>query len=131
MDNNPIHNINYEEIAQAVEKRKEASPDLRTMSDKEIIRQIISERAPQQQESPQPSSGQQKPTENDNLPAYAQNASPKTQEKVNQLIQTTLEKGLEGGIKEAMAQEPFIIDLYHDTLSEILLDELKKKGLLS
>lgn len=135
MNTNPIHHINYEELAQAVHKKRESSPET-SLGDKEALRAVLVERSPnidtnKPSHSTTPSISVDEKAEPQNLPQYAQHVTPEIEDKIHALVATTLEKGLEAGFREAHKEEPFVIDLYHDSLSEKLLGQLKEKGFLS
>jgi hypothetical protein len=131
MDQNIIHNINYPELAQEVKERKEKSPDV---SHKEIVSTIIAEKKAQFQPAPQaPSPNASQPqaaAKSGVLPAYAQDKDPAIKNIIEHLITLTLQKGLDEGISYAQKEDPFILDTYHDALSDVLLDEMKKRKLL-
>jgi len=131
MEPNIIHNINYHELAQEVKTRKEKSPEA---SHKEIISTIVAEKSgpiPVTQVPPpvtsQPASG--KPDDSV-LPAYARGENPNIKNIVEHLVTLTLQKGIEEGISYAKKEDPFILDAYHDSLSDVLLEELKKRKLI-
>ena len=131
MDQNIIHNINYPELAQEVKERKEKSPDV---SHKEIVSTIIAEKKTQFQPAPQASSPIPPPPQAAAkpgvLPAYAQDKDPAVKNVVEHLVTLTLQKGLDEGIAYAQKEDPFILDTYHDALSDVLLNEMKKRKLL-
>ena len=131
MEPNIVHNINYHELAQEVKTRKEKAPEV---SHKEIISTIIAEKGglilAAQIPSPiisQPTPG--KPNDSV-LPEYARGENPNVKNIVEHLITLTLQKGIEEGINYAKKEDPFILDTYHDSLSDVLLEELKKRKLI-
>ncbi|MFA6135762.1 MAG: hypothetical protein WC705_00105 [Candidatus Paceibacterota bacterium] len=135
MDTN--HNINYEEIAQAVQDRIDRNTEVKGLSHKEIISDIIKERMSSLPPAQQPQTTQvtHEPKRDDSkdssfMPDYASASDEKTKSRVYYLIEKTLEKGLTEGLKEAREQDPFILDLYHDSLVDKLSDEMKKRGLI-
>ncbi len=131
MDQNIIHNINYPELAQEVKERKEKAPEV---SHKEIVSTIIAEKRTQFQPTPQaPSPIAPQPQAADKpgvLPAYAQKEDPAVKNVIEHLVTLTLQKGIDEGITYAQKEDPFILDTYHDALSDVLLDEMKKRKLL-
>jgi hypothetical protein len=130
MEPNIIHNINYHELAQEVKERKEQTPEA---SHKEIVSTILAEKGIQprpQAPSPIVSTQSQEKQDDSVLPAYAQKEDPSIKNKVEHLVALTLQKGLEEGIGFAKKEDPFVIDTYHDALSDVLLEEMKKRKLI-
>ena len=129
MDNS----INYEQIAQAVKERRESSLEFQHASHKEVISNILLEhRSSAQQEmsnSQFPISNQNAKTDG-NLPAYADTAPQDTKQKTEDLIQYTFQHGLRAGMSLAIKEDPFVLDLYHDTLTEQLHQQLIERKLL-
>ena len=50
--------------------------------------------------------------------------------KVERLIKLTLEKGLASGVNFAQKEDPYILDLYHDSLADKMLEEMKSRKLI-
>ena len=131
MDSNIVHNINYRELAQEVSAQKEISPKL---SHKEIISNVLEQKGmPPMSSRPVVSAPSVQPiNKNDDsvLPAYAKKSDPSIRNKIQHLISLTLEKGLKDGIDFAKKEDPFVIDAYHDSLSDVLIEEIKKRKLI-
>ena len=130
MEPNIVHNINYHELAQEVKERKEQAPEA---SHKEIVSTILMERGIQAKpQAPSPIIPFQSNQKEDDsvLPAYAKKEDPSIKNKVEHLITLTLQKGLEEGIGFAKKEDPFVIDTYHDALTDILVEEMKKRKLI-
>ncbi len=133
-----MDSINYEELAREVIKQqqnKEQGPQ----NHKEAIVSVLKERTVTEQKSPTFSTTTQYPSTqqtagNDlkerNLPSYAETTSPEIQNKVEELIAHTLDKGLSAGISEVAGLDPFIIDMYHDALAEHVVQQMKERGML-
>ena len=49
---------------------------------------------------------------------------------VESLVEEVFTKGLEKTLKDLTIQEPFIIDAFHDVLTDKIHDELKKRGII-
>jgi hypothetical protein len=139
MDQNIIHNINYQELAQEVSRKKQEMPQA---THKEIVSTIIAQKREQLVSASTEGGGQatslQQVKQDDNnssasvLPNYLQKESSEIKNEVESLIELTLKEGLEKGIAYAVKKEkdPFILDAYHDALSDVLLEELQKRNLL-
>jgi len=65
------------------------------------------------------------------LPAYLEkDGDPQAKQIVEQLALMAFQKGVEDAIKASLSYPPFIIDAFHDSLTEKLTPELKKRNLL-
>jgi hypothetical protein len=127
---NIVHNINYSKLAQEIKARKEIVPGA---PEKEIVSNIISQKISQVEKpvaSSQPQPQPQSQSQSQVLPSYLKDKDPSIKNEVESLVNLTLEKGLEEGIKIASKKDPFILDAYHDALSDVLIEELKKRNLL-
>jgi hypothetical protein len=126
-----IHNINYPELAQEVIAKKEISPEV---SPKEIISDILAKRGTRQPKEsvPQPLNEGATPAKpvTSNLPKYADAQDPAVKSTVEHLITLTLHEGLDKGIEFARKEDPFVLDLYHDSLTDTLHEELIKRKLI-
>lgn len=130
MEPNIVHNINYHELAQEVKERKEQAPEA---SHKEIVSTILAEKGVQAKfQVPSPIVPAQPSQKEDDsvLPKYARGENPNIKNVVEHLVTLTLQKGLEEGIAYARKEDPFVLDAYHDSLTDVLLEELKKRKLL-
>jgi len=123
--------INYREIAQEIVKNKEESPD---KSHRELVKEYVAEKInqiPPQSEISQTVNESAEVKEGGNLPPYAKSAPIESQNIVERLITLTLQKGINEGISAVKKQDPFIIDTYHDALTTIIYEELKRQNLIS
>ena len=103
------------------------------ISHKEIVSNILAEKGVQPQpqvSSPVVSSQPTQKQDDSVLPAYAKKEDPSIKNKVEHLVTLTLQKGLDEGIGFAKKEDPFVIDAYHDSLSDVLIDEMKKRKLI-
>ncbi len=131
MDNS----INYEQLAQAVKERRESSPEFQNASHQEVLSNVLHEHrnaAPEQDDggSSFAKATADKQGQNDGLASYATDAPQDAKQKTENLIQFTFEHGLSAGLSKALHEDPFILDLYHDTLTEKLYNEMKNRNLL-
>ena len=62
--------------------------------------------------------------------SYLDYLDDQTAEVINGLVAQIGTKGITAVINEASAQEPFVIDAFHDALVDKLYDELKTRGLV-
>ena len=49
---------------------------------------------------------------------------------VEELLELSLHKGIEQGLKEARKAGPFMLDAFHDALIDKLYPELQKRGVV-
>ncbi|PIR44052.1 hypothetical protein COV23_01930 [Candidatus Wolfebacteria bacterium CG10_big_fil_rev_8_21_14_0_10_31_9] len=68
--------------------------------------------------------------ESDILPNYLKDSSEEIKLKVEELIDITFKSGIEKAASEASKFGPFIVDAYHDAVSDKLYEELVKRGKL-
>lgn len=69
-------------------------------------------------------------TNSNNGKNYLDFLDPESRQIVEQLVEDVFTKGMEKTFKELEFQEPFIIDAFHDVLTDKLYMELKKRGIL-
>lgn len=128
--------INYEQVAQEIQRKKELAPELQHVPHQEIISSILHEHRAQvtqtnaQQTDQTRSLNGQQTSSDTHLASYAKDAPQDTKQRTEELIQYTFAHGLRAGISKAIHEDPFVLDLYHDTLTEKLFEELKKQKLL-
>lgn len=132
------NSINYEALAQAVQKERRENPEAAHKSDKEILSSILARHA---QEVPSGMAPAQTATSaqvtapaqqrDDSLPSYAKEIPDGAKVSVEHLVAVAFEKGIVASIAQARAaQDPFVMDAFHDALSEKLAVALKARNLL-
>ena len=128
------NSINYEALAQAVQKERAENPDAAQKSDKEILSSILARHA--QEVVPvgavaQTTTATSVTPSDDLLPSYAKEIPDAIKVQVEHLVMLTFEKGIVAGIAQARSlNDPFAMDAFHDALSEKLATHLKERGLL-
>ena len=60
--------------------------------------------------------------------SYLDSLDDESRAEVEQLVEQVFTEGLEKTLKMLEFQEPFIIDAFHDVLTDRIYDELKKRG---
>lgn len=130
--------VNYEELAQEVikQQQKANAQEQAPQSHKEAVISVLREKMIPYQ-IPQSQSAQPQAKQNiaqlqldPNLPEYSATAPEASKQEVKDLIDFTLQKGLAAGIEKAAKSDPFVIDMYHDSLAEHVIAQMKQKGLL-
>ena len=64
------------------------------------------------------------------LPSYLQKAPDEVKLAVERLLDMAWHKGIAAAIKEAAKEGPLFLDAFHDTLTDKLYDEFKRRGLI-
>ena len=117
-----------ERLSQEV-KEKKSLPENKDLPDKEVVRQVI-------QTSVKPDSQTQitvplsDSSEQSVLPDYLKNATPEFKLKVEELVDEVFHKSLEKAIEDAQNSGPFVLDAFHDALTDKLYDELVERKLI-
>lgn len=139
MDSITSNHINYPEIAQAIEKTRLHKPEFKDASDKEVLAHVIKEHSLDTETDVLPtvsqdlksiSVGQINQQGDDMLPEYAQNAPEESRRLVQALVRITFEKGLSHGLSLAKKQDPMVLDMYHDALSDKMIEHMRTQKLL-
>lgn len=106
---------------------KIGSPEYKDVPEKEIIKEVI-----QPVINPQPTGNtvtSSTPLPKD-LPNYLKDSSGEEKIRVEGLVSMALEKGLDRAAKEARQSTPFILDAFHDALTDKLYEELKNRKII-
>ncbi|MEK7149800.1 MAG: hypothetical protein AAB757_02400 [Patescibacteria group bacterium] len=135
MDQFSNQKIEQNVISQDVEKlgkeiqEKREQPEIKTQnySEKDLIKQSTKPMIYPQPQTPTAAVPQ---AEDRFLPDYLKNAPNEVKVQVEKLLENTFKIGLEKGIAEARKAPPFILDAYHDALTDKLHEELVKRGLI-
>lgn len=72
----------------------------------------------------------QSATQNQIIPDYLKNASPEIKLLVEELVNSLFHQGVEKVVKRAKRANPFILDAFHDALTDKLHQELKNRKLI-
>jgi hypothetical protein len=125
------NSINYEALAQAVQKERIENPEAAHKSDKEILSSILARHTQAAAPSAAPAPAASASQSDDLLPSYAKEIPDGVKIQVEHLVTLTFEKGIVAGIARARAlNDPFVMDAFHDALSEKLAAALKTRKLL-
>ena len=122
-------------------KRDELEKSGGIVEEKDLVRQSVREMF---LDATEPKAGQTIPSQNSSTvtptPAtpqtvpttgsYLDYLDDQTAEMINGLVAQIGTKGITAVINEALAQEPFVVDAFHDALVDKLYDELKTRGLV-
>ncbi|MBI5306164.1 hypothetical protein HZB04_01050 [Candidatus Wolfebacteria bacterium] len=104
----------------------------KNLSDRELIKQTLTPTIKQAVVSGQQSdmSGKLSNVDNKILPDYLKDALPDIKLQVKNFIDLAFHQGIEAAVKAVSNSDAFIIDAFHDALTDKLYEELKKRNLL-
>lgn len=117
----PAFEKDIEQLSAQVKEYQEKSLKNK-MPPQDMLKSVIGEKIRQIQ-PPVP----QKKTD---LPLYLENESPEMKAKIQELIDMALVSGVEKSVIEAKKYSPFVLDAFHDALTEKIYNELKDRGKL-
>ena len=106
-------------------------PEYKELPERELIKQTLQPLV--KQPSIQPSKPTTQPTvpaEETIIPNYLKDSPPEIKLRVEKLVDSVFHQGIEKTVKEAKLAGPFILDAFHDALTDKLYDELKKRNLI-
>ena len=142
----PMNNIEAEIAAlseKIVEKRRELEASRGVVEERELVKSVVGEKISAVQKSAPPvfsiqpgSSSLQHPVDTGvKFPppagvSYLDYLDEESRVEVGRLVESVFVNGLEKTLKTLEWEEPFIIDAFHDVLTDRLHGELKKRGLL-
>lgn len=126
----PLHRSIEQEIAKLsaeIQRGRIESPD----AQREAVRRAVGERIgqiapPSAQPAAKQSSGPQSPV----LPKYMQDAPAAAKLEVERLIDFAFHKGLMAAVDKAKKDSPYLLDAFHDALTDKLYGEMKKRGII-
>ena len=114
-------------------ERQIDQPEVKVLPEREIVKRSLKSfgEQPAERETPPPQEQKQESSPPNFLPSYFK---PETEAQakaaVQELVELVFGSGLEKAIKKAKRYPPFIEDAFHDALTDRLLPELKKRGIL-
>ncbi|MBI5401509.1 hypothetical protein HZB05_01640 [Candidatus Wolfebacteria bacterium] len=122
-------NQDVEKLGKEIQEKRE-QPEIKTQnySEKDLIKQSIKPMVYPQPKAPTVVPAPQ--VEDRYLPDYLKNAPNEVKAQVEKLLENTFKNGLEKGVSEARKAPPFVLDAYHDALTDKLHEELVKRGFL-
>lgn len=110
---------------------KKILPEHKDVPEREIIRKTIYQIAKQQTQPQQQTTKNQQPEiQNQILPDYLKNSSADIKNQVEKLIDFAISHGIEKAIKMASQSSAFVVDAFHDAITDKLYNELKNRKIL-
>ncbi|TSC82202.1 MAG: Uncharacterized protein G01um101420_506 [Parcubacteria group bacterium Gr01-1014_20] len=109
-------------LRREVEKHREA-PEAKGFTEQQLLKKAIVSITPI-------SGGSQSSALPGVLPDYAQSASPEVKLEIEALVEAAFTKGVIEAANEASKSSAFVLDAFHDALTDKLYPELQKRGIL-
>lgn len=132
--------FNYNTLEKDIERlskevvEKKNLPEYKETSGRELIKQIITPLVLQTRKPvAEPIDNLQDIPNKDEetfLPDYLKNSPAEIKLQVEKLIESVFNDGLEKAVKKAVLSDAFILDAFHDALTDKLYEELKARKLI-
>ena len=128
--------FNHTTLEQDIERlgkeisEKRSSPEHKDLSERELVKKAIE---PLVKETPASAPSQTtQPSQSDDsvLPGYLKDSPAEVKLEVEQLVDSVFHQGIGKAVKRAREAGYFILDAFHDALTDKLHDELKKRKLI-
>ncbi len=105
--------------------------EYKNLPERELIKKSLEPMIKQSPANRQPAvNNQQSIASSQILPDYLKDFPTETKLQVEQLIDLTFHQGIEKVINRALRASPFILDAFHDALTDKFHEELKKRKLI-
>lgn len=136
MSNVINQNFEYKALEADIERlskeiaEKKKFLEYKDLSHKEIIKQALQPAIQQIVVQTQTATGQPSMIQSEILPDYVQNYSPDVKIQVEKLVDMVFHQGIEKTVKVAGQLNAFILDAFHDALTDKLHEELKKRNII-
>ena len=118
-----------ERLSREVSEKKEL-PESRDLPEREIIKQAIEPLVKVTDNKQQTTNNATSEGDDSVLPGYLNGSSDEVKLKVEKLIDSVFHNGLDKAVGEAKAAGPYILDAFHDALTDKLYEELKSRNLI-
>lgn len=100
--------------------------EYKKITERELIKQTLRPMI----KSSQPTQSIPSGTQSQILPDYLASASDEIKFQIEELVDLLFHQGIEKVIKRAQRASPFVLDAFHDALTDKLHEELKKRKLI-
>lgn len=104
-------------------------PETKELSERELVKQVLHPLIKQPVSRPttvQPAA----PVEESVLPQYLNDSPAEIKLQVEKLVDSVFHQGIEKTAKQARQASAFVLDAFHDALTDKLYEELKKRKLI-
>jgi len=127
--NHSIIEKDIERLSKEIAEKKNL-PEYKEVPERELIKQTLQPLVRQATSDKQQVTKKEEETKETVLPDYLKDSPPEIKLRVEKLVDLVFHQGIEKTIKEANQAGPFILDAFHDALTNKLYDELKKRNLI-
>lgn len=132
-----MYQFNHNFLEQDIERlskevaEKRNLPEYKELSEKELIKQTLQPLIKQPiTQLTQPKVQSIEPTEEAFLPNYLKDSPAEVKLRVEKLVDSVFHQGIEKTVKEAKGGDAFVLDAFHDALTDKLYEELKQRKLI-
>jgi hypothetical protein len=116
------------ELTKQIEiKRRVLESEKGIIEEKDVVRQAVGEKISEEIVSFQP---QKKTTKSDDGKSYLDSVDEDTAHIINGLLEKFFSEGPRVAIKYAEMNDPYIIDAFHDALTDKMYEKLKAEGIV-
>ena len=128
MFNNNTLERDIERLGREIAERKNL-PENQKVPERELVKRAIAPVILQAQNKSQ-TDEKKEPEESRALPEYLKEIPEEIKIKVKDLINEVFNKGLVKTVQEAAKADPFVLDAFHDALTDKLFEELKARKII-
>ena len=126
------HNILEQDIKRLSQDiaEKRSSPEYKNMSERDLVKNAVAPMLEEAAPPSQPAQVQPKEEDDSGLPAYLKDSPEEIKLEVEQMVDAVFHEGLRKTLAKAKKSNPFVLDAFHDALTDKLYDELKARKLI-
>ena len=109
---------------------KRSAPESKNVSERELVKNAVQPLLQESAPRPQPAQAQATDEDDSGLPAYLKDSPEEIKLEVEQMVDSVFHEGLRKTLAKAKKGNPFVLDAFHDALTDKLYDELKTRKLI-
>lgn len=113
---------------QIEEKRRSLESKKGIVQEKDVVRQVLGEKIGSSVPSFTPQSTSV--ARNDDSKSYLDSTDENTVNIVNALLERVFSEGMDSAMKQTELNDPYIIDAFHDALTDKMYERLKAEGVV-
>ncbi len=118
-----------ERLSKEIAEKKNL-PEYKEISEKELIKQVLQPIIKQGTNDKKQVISENEKTKEIVLPDYLKDSPAETKLQVEKLIDSVFHQGIDKVVKIAKQTNPFVLDAFHDALTDRLYEELKNRKLI-
>lgn len=100
------------------------------IEEKEVVREVLGEKIKQVSPVPPASSPAGTTAKPGVGTSYLDSVDPETEAEVNRLLGIVFSKGIEAAISEAERDDAYLMDAFHDALTDKMYEEMRTRGMV-